>query len=86
VQKLNTLSGNDIFCILLLGMLTVGFMRFFTNGEVVPLLFLTEYHFMKAYWGVELQHHAFFDLGTRWRSASRSGALLPRERPMVPIR
>jgi hypothetical protein len=22
---------------------------------------------MKAYWGVEIQLHAFFDLGTRWR-------------------
>jgi hypothetical protein len=22
---------------------------------------------MKAYWGVELQLHSFFDLGTRWR-------------------
>jgi hypothetical protein len=21
---------------------------------------------MKAYWGVEIQLHAFFDLGTRW--------------------
>jgi len=22
---------------------------------------------MKAYWGVEVQFHAFFDLGARWR-------------------
>jgi hypothetical protein len=26
-----------------------------------------EYHAMKAYWGVEVYLHAFFDLGTRWR-------------------
>jgi hypothetical protein len=29
---------------------------------------LTEHHDLKAYWGVEVYlHHAFFDLGTRWR-------------------
>jgi hypothetical protein len=28
---------------------------------------LTEHHAMKAYWGVEIQLHSFFDLGTRWR-------------------
>jgi hypothetical protein len=26
---------------------------------------------MKAYWGVELQIHAFFDLGTRWKGEVR---------------
>jgi hypothetical protein len=31
------------------------------------LLTLTEYHAMKAYWGVGVQLHLFFDLGTRWR-------------------
>jgi len=30
-------------------------------------LCLTKYHTMKAYWGLEVQLHAFFDLGTRWR-------------------
>jgi hypothetical protein len=35
--------------------------------KVVPVLFLTEYHAMKAYWDVEIQLHAFFNLGTRWR-------------------
>jgi hypothetical protein len=28
---------------------------------------LTEYHAMKAYWGVEVQLHALFDLGIRWK-------------------
>jgi hypothetical protein len=33
----------------------------------LPVLFITEYHAMKAYWGVEVQLHVFFDLGTKWR-------------------
>jgi hypothetical protein len=37
------------------------------KGRVVPVLFLTEHHAMKAYWGVEVWIHACFDLGTRWR-------------------
>jgi hypothetical protein len=44
--------------------------REYTLGQgtgKVPVLFLTEYHAMKAYWGVEVQLHAFFNLGTRWR-------------------
>jgi hypothetical protein len=36
------------------------------KGKVVPVL-LTEYHSMKEYWGVEIQLHVFFDLGTRLR-------------------
>jgi hypothetical protein len=28
---------------------------------------LTKHYTMKAYWGVEVQLHAFFGLGTRWR-------------------
>jgi hypothetical protein len=32
------------------------------KGKAAPVL-LTEYHAMKAYWGIEV----FFDLGTRWR-------------------
>jgi hypothetical protein len=36
------------------------------KGEVVPVLFFfTEHHTMKVYWGVEVQLHTFFDLGTR---------------------
>jgi hypothetical protein len=30
-------------------------------------LILTEHHAMKAYWGVELLLHSFFNLDTRWR-------------------
>jgi hypothetical protein len=30
-------------------------------------LCLTKHHAMKAYWGVEVYLHSFFDLGTRWR-------------------
>jgi hypothetical protein len=36
------------------------------KGKVAPV-FLTEPHAMKAYWGVEIQLHLFFDLGTRSR-------------------
>jgi hypothetical protein len=35
--------------------------------KVVPVLTLTEHYAMKAYWGVEVQLHPFFDLGTRRR-------------------
>jgi hypothetical protein len=35
--------------------------------KVLPVLPLTEHHAMKAYWGVEVQLHPFFDLGTRRR-------------------
>jgi hypothetical protein len=38
-----------------------------SKGKVVPVLFLTKHHAMKAYWGVEVWLHSFFDLGTRWR-------------------
>jgi hypothetical protein len=37
------------------------------KGKVVPVLPLTKHHAMKAYWGVEVQLHPFFDLGTRRR-------------------
>jgi hypothetical protein len=30
-------------------------------------LSLTKHHAMKVYWGAEVQLHAFFDFGTRWR-------------------
>jgi len=31
------------------------------------VLFLTENYAGKAYWGVEVELNAFFDLGTRWK-------------------
>jgi hypothetical protein len=37
------------------------------EGKVVSMLFLTEHHAMKAYWGSEGIAPPFFDLGTRWR-------------------
>jgi hypothetical protein len=38
------------------------------KGKGVPVIFsFTEHHAMKAYWGMEVYLHAFFDLGTRWR-------------------
>jgi hypothetical protein len=37
------------------------------KGKVVPVLFLNEHHAMKAYWGMKVQLHRFFDLSTRWR-------------------
>jgi hypothetical protein len=33
------------------------------KGKVVPVLFLTEHHAMKAYWRIEVKLHALFDLG-----------------------
>jgi hypothetical protein len=42
-----------------------------TSGKIKEklscLCALTEHHAMKVYWGVEVQLHSFFDLGTRWR-------------------
>jgi hypothetical protein len=35
------------------------------KGKVIPVLFLTEHHAMKAYWGVEVYLQTFFDLGTK---------------------
>jgi hypothetical protein len=37
------------------------------KGKKVKSLCLTKHHAMKAYWGMEVQLNAFFDLGTRWR-------------------
>jgi hypothetical protein len=43
---------------------------------------LTDHHAMKAYWGVEVWLHSFFDLGTRWGewSASRPDRFTTKER------
>jgi hypothetical protein len=55
--------------------------------KVKSLCFLTQHHARKAYWGVEVQLHAFFDSaldGGEW-SASRPGRYTPRERaPCTP--
>jgi hypothetical protein len=37
------------------------------KGKVVPVLLLAEHHATRAYWGVEVCLHSFFDLGTGWR-------------------
>jgi len=42
------------------------------TGHITPLFeaspyALLEHHATKVYWGVEVQLHAFFDVGTRWR-------------------
>jgi hypothetical protein len=37
------------------------------SNKAVPVLPLPEHHAMKAYGGVEVQLHPFFDLCTRWR-------------------
>jgi hypothetical protein len=57
-------------------------------GKLVPVLFLTEYYEMRAYWGVEVQFHAFLTSaleGGEW-SASRPGRFIPVERAPVTIR
>jgi hypothetical protein len=51
------------------------------KGKVVPVLFETKYHAMKAYWGMEIKLHTFLISaldGSEW-SASRSGRLTTRE-------
>jgi hypothetical protein len=37
------------------------------TGKVAPVLFLTEHHAMKAYWGSGGIAAHIFDLSTRWR-------------------
>jgi hypothetical protein len=37
------------------------------KGKVVPVLFLTEHHAMKAYWGSGVIVPRILDLGTRLR-------------------
>jgi hypothetical protein len=52
------------------------------KGKAISVLFLTEQHAMKAYWGVEAQFHAFLTSaldGGEW-SVSCPGRLTPRER------
>jgi len=42
-------------------------LMFIYKDKLVPVLFLTKHHAMKAYRGVEVWLHAFIHLGTRWR-------------------
>jgi hypothetical protein len=44
------------------------------KGKVVPALFLTKHHAMKAYWGSGCITARILNLGTRWRWVSTSGA------------
>jgi hypothetical protein len=37
------------------------------KGKVVPVLYLTEHHAMKTYWGSGGIASRILDLGTRWR-------------------
>jgi hypothetical protein len=37
------------------------------KGKVVPVLFITEYHAMKAYWGSGAIAPRILEFGTRWR-------------------
>jgi hypothetical protein len=49
--------------------------------KVVPVLYLTEHHAMKAYYGSGGISPRILDFGTRWEwSASRPGRFTPRER------
>jgi hypothetical protein len=42
-------------------------MKAIKKGKVNLSLCLTKHHAMKAFWGVDVYLHAFFDVGTRWR-------------------
>jgi len=42
-------------------------MKINTLYQIHTCAFLTEHYAIKAYWGVEVQLHSFFALGTRWR-------------------
>jgi hypothetical protein len=42
---------------------------------VVPVLPVTEHHAIKAYWGMEVQLHSFFDLCTRFLNNLRINPL-----------
>jgi hypothetical protein len=48
-------------------------------------LCLTKHHAIKAYWGVEVQLHAFFDFGS-FGQLHAPAALTPGKGPLVPIR
>jgi hypothetical protein len=43
------------------------FYRILVRSKAVPVLFLTEHHAMKAYWGSGCLVLRILDLGTRWR-------------------
>jgi hypothetical protein len=47
----------------------------------VKSLCLTKHHAMKAYWGVEVQLNAFFDLSTMSEQLHGPGALRPAKQP-----
>jgi len=52
------------------------------KDKAIPVLFSTENHAMKAYWGVEVELHVFLTAalnGSEW-SASRAGRFTPWER------
>jgi hypothetical protein len=42
-----------------------GWRRLYDEVKVKLSLCLTKHHAIKAYWGVHIYLHAFFDLGTR---------------------
>jgi hypothetical protein len=44
-----------------------GSKRVFVLKVKVVLSLCSGHHAVKAYWGVEVELHAFFDLGTRWK-------------------
>jgi hypothetical protein len=52
------------------------------KAKVVRVLFLTEHHAMKEYWGVRVWLHAFLAMaldGSEW-SVSRPGLFIPRKK------
>jgi len=58
------------------------------KGKVVPVLFfLTEHHSMKAYRGVEVKIHEFFDLHYMevYDQLRTPATLSPGKEPLVPI-
>jgi hypothetical protein len=60
-------------------------MNSFAIQVKVKLSPCSEHHAVEAYWGVEVQIHSFFDLGTRCGQLHAPADLPPGKEPLLPI-